>query len=139
MSLILENCRVYGINWGTFYLFLIQRARMREAHITMLAMNGNLLPVRLYTPSSCSVVRRGGYFSLMTELATKAIIRLVLYGRIVWPLTLTEERGLRVFEKRLPRKMFERKVKAATRRRRYYVMRSSLFIAILYNTIWMIK
>jgi hypothetical protein len=91
---------------------------MREMHITMLPMNGNLLPVRLYTPCSCSVVRRGGYFSLMTELAVKAIILLVLYGRIIWPVTLTEERGLRVFEKGLPRKMFERKVKAAKRRRR---------------------
>jgi len=47
---------------------------MRETHITMLAINGNLLPVRLYTPSSCSVVWRGGYFSLMTELAIKALI-----------------------------------------------------------------
>ena len=91
---------------------------MRETHITMLPMNGNLLPVCLYTPCSCSVVRRGGYFSLMTELAVKAIILLVLYGRIIWPVTLTEERGLRVFEKGLQRTMFERRVKAATRRRR---------------------
>jgi len=83
----------------------------------MLAMNGYLLPVSLYTPSSCSVVKRGGSFSIMTELAIKAIIWLVLYGHIIWPLTLTEERGLRVFEKGLPRKMVERKVKAATRRR----------------------
>jgi len=117
MSMTLENCIVYGINWGTFYLFLIQRTRMRETHITMLAMNGYLLPVSLYTPSSCSVVKRGGSFSIMTELAIKAIIWLVLYGHIIWPLTLTEERGLRVFEKGLPRKMVERKVKAATRRR----------------------
>ena len=83
----------------------------------MSAMNGNLLPVSLYTPSSCSVVKRGGYSSLMTELTIKAITRLVLYGRIVWPLTLTEEPRLRVFEKGLPRKIVERKVKAATRRR----------------------
>jgi len=91
MSVILKNCIVCVINWGTFYLFLIQRARKRETHITILAMNGNLLPVSLYTPSSCSVVKRRGYFSLMTELAIKAIIRLVLYGRIFWALTLTEE------------------------------------------------
>ena len=84
----------------------------------MLTINGNLLPVRLYTTSSCSVVRRGGYFSLMKELAIKAIILLVYYDCIVWPLTLSEERGLRVFEKGSPRKMFERKVKAATGRRR---------------------
>jgi hypothetical protein len=53
----------------------------------------------------------------MTELAAKAIILLILYGRIIWPVTLTEERGLRVFEKGLQRKMFERRVKAAIRRR----------------------
>jgi len=97
---------------------LIQRATIRETHITILAMNGNLLPVSFYTPPSCSVVKRGGYFSLMTEFGIKAIIRLVLYGRIVWPLTLTEERGLRILEKRLPRKMVESKVKTVTRRRR---------------------
>jgi hypothetical protein len=72
-------------------------------------LRGDSIRVKLATIQSKTFVFSSAVEKHKTKYYKTIILPLVLYGCETWALTLREEHGLRVFENRVPRRIFGRK------------------------------